>query len=349
MRLMQTSMRDQIACSFEYAPEWEFPERSNQVPRNDNIAHAVESGVHSQTPDSVAPDAKPVDVVSVNSVEVSEVPARKADAAAAVEAEAAPTEQAELAPAEKEVSAEPTPVESDTPAEKAEETETEDPLEGGSTKRDKVRKRVEELKEARRAALKETSVAVINNEVAVVSTEVKVETNKRIALSKGVALEMPTPNFSWIRNALLGNVETQLRAAEARAALDAVGTMGEDDEARAANVPWYTWARYRVFSRRHATKHRAANKLHKRVRILKDLKAQMVFTGGERNANPTPLQMMAANELAKRVIRDAYDEGLVGKEELGWYKTALTRVYFIQDEDDEFLSVLGSSLPSQQR
>lgn len=152
--------------------------------------------------------------------------------------------------------------------------------------------------------------------------------------------------FGGIRDSLVGNSEYVIRASQARAALDAVGTIGEDDVQTTANYPILSWVRHALFHKKHSTVHRAANKLHKRVKILKELKSQMLFHGSERPARPTNLQILSANELAKRVVRDAVDDDTITQKEAGWYKLALVKVYFIQDEDDTFLSCLANTAQS---
>jgi hypothetical protein len=153
---------------------------------------------------------------------------------------------------------------------------------------------------------------------------------------------MPRPGFAGILAYLRGDAVEICRASQMRALFASVDTMGEDDVAHQARIGVFTWLRARVFSG-HKTYHRATNKMFKRVKVLKELREQMIFHGAAGIRVKTPLAVNASAELARRVIRDALEDKVIEKSECGWYRKMLTELYFIEDEDEVFARLVASA------
>lgn len=136
-----------------------------------------------------------------------------------------------------------------------------------------------------------------------------------------------------------------VRAAEGQAALLAVGTNGERDIPVQPELSWFTRFKYSL-SAKHTKYHRASNKLHRRLRVLRVLRDRMIFAGVGHKRVRSDLNIAAAEELARKVIR----EDLESKESIitcagdaCWFKRALVEVYFVKDDDESFLELLGKS------
>lgn len=137
------------------------------------------------------------------------------------------------------------------------------------------------------------------------------------------------------------SVET-VRAAEGQAALLAVPTNGESVIPYLAELSWFTRFKYSL-SGKHAKYHRASNKLYKRLTVLRELRDRMIYAGVGHKRVRTDLNVAAAEEVARKVIREDLesDSPLLSKGEECWYKRALVEVYFIKDDDESFLELLG--------
>lgn len=137
--------------------------------------------------------------------------------------------------------------------------------------------------------------------------------------------------------------EDEERAAGAKATFISVGTTGESDVAYTTGQTFWVRLRNRLFGRSQCTYHRASNKMFKRMRVLRELREEMIFKGVEHKRVRDKLNLAAAEELAKRVVADAEEKGVVLAYERRWFKQALVETYFIGDDDDEFWTRMAAA------
>lgn len=133
------------------------------------------------------------------------------------------------------------------------------------------------------------------------------------------------------------------RAAEAKATFLGVGTLDEDDVEYVSGQSFLAKLRNRVVGRKYDTYHRAANKFHKRVRVLRELRETMLFMAVGHKRERTPLNVAAAEELARKVVSQEFPHRGIHEREARWYRAALVEVFFVKDDDDEFLARLGGA------
>lgn len=150
------------------------------------------------------------------------------------------------------------------------------------------------------------------------------------------------PLINW-RFQWRDRMEDEERAAVGKADLLAVGTNGEDDVPYASGQSFLTRLKNRLLGRSAKTYHRAANKFSKRVRILRGLRDEMIFNGVGHKRERNALNVAAAEELAKRVVSKAVEEGQIARIDSRWFKQALVESYFIKDDDDAWWASLGEA------
>jgi hypothetical protein len=148
------------------------------------------------------------------------------------------------------------------------------------------------------------------------------------------------PNIFCLGVPEFSAMTTRVRAAQAVAALVSEPTMGEESIAVEPRVGFLDRVGYALLGK-HKTYHRASNKFQKRIATLRELRELMIFKGIGHKRVRNPLNMAAAEELARRVLSDAEEEGKVGRRELGWYKRALVELYFVKDDDDTFFAQMA--------
>jgi len=107
-------------------------------------------------------------------------------------------------------------------------------------------------------------------------------------------------------------------------------------------------------TKKHTTRHRCANRYHRRVAIVKALvdmvkfEAPGVFTGSDADRR-------ALHLIVRRVVKSASEDGVqladghasIRNQEKAWYLKAVCTSYYIREEDDEFwdkLAVVGSAI-----
>jgi hypothetical protein len=100
---------------------------------------------------------------------------------------------------------------------------------------------------------------------------------------------------------------------------------------------------------KHNTKHRASNRFHRRVIVVKTLvngvkfEAPGTFTASEADRR-------ALHLIVRRVVRDALEKGVelpggkvtIRDQEKAWYLEAVRTAYYIQEEDDVFWARLAA-------
>lgn len=89
--------------------------------------------------------------------------------------------------------------------------------------------------------------------------------------------------------------------------------------------------------------HRASNRWHKRLATLRELREILLFESSEvrRIRSTTNETWVGIN--ARKVVTKAVESGKVDKRHAQWYRAALNEVFFIEDDDDEFLAALRTS------
>jgi len=175
-----------------------------------------------------------------------------------------------------------------------------------------------------------------------VSTDTPAPTPTPVAV-KPIYHPTRKPGFS-INFGVQDGIALKVRAAEAVAALVAVGTNGEDDVKYSASLSVVDRIKNFLVGRSHSVRHRAANKFHKRVRQLRELRDEMIFLGVAHKRIKTPLNEAAAHELARRIVKDAADRGEVAAGDRRWFCGALVESFFVRDDDDQFFAALGAAM-----
>lgn len=150
-----------------------------------------------------------------------------------------------------------------------------------------------------------------------------------------VAVNKRSPLFT-LRFKWRDRMQDAERAADAKAALLGVGTNGEVDVSMASGQSFLTKLANRVVGRSHKSYHRASNKMFKRLRTLRDLREEMLFSGVGHKRERNALNVAAAEELAKKVVSKAVDDQVIPRADVRWFKQALVETFFVRDDDDDF-------------
>nr|WRQ65199.1 hypothetical protein [Tolivirales sp.] len=137
-------------------------------------------------------------------------------------------------------------------------------------------------------------------------------------------------------------MEDEERAAEAVAQFLSVGTNDEADVAFMSGQGFWTRLLNRWYIR-HKSYHRASNKFCKRLRILRQLREEMIFTGVGHKRERSALNLAAAEELAKKVVTKAIDDKVIPPRDARWFKNGLVETYFVKDDDDTFWAGLAAA------
>jgi hypothetical protein len=103
----------------------------------------------------------------------------------------------------------------------------------------------------------------------------------------------------------------------------------------------------RLGEKTHNTRHRTANRFHKRVTVIK-LLVDLVKFKAPAKFTSSAADLRCLNLVVRQVIDDAVKDGVeysdrvltVRKQERAYYLKAVGAAYFIKDEDDEFWSSL---------
>jgi len=144
--------------------------------------------------------------------------------------------------------------------------------------------------------------------------------------------------FAW-----RDRLEDNERAAEGLAQFISVGTNGERDVPHVSGQGFLTRLLNRVAGRSHKSYHRASNKFHKRIVVLRELREEMIFTGVGHKRERTTLNLAAAEELARKVTSRAIEDGRIDGADSRWYKQGLVESFFIKDDDDAFWAGLAAA------
>lgn len=94
-------------------------------------------------------------------------------------------------------------------------------------------------------------------------------------------------------------------------------------------------------------KHRAANRFHRRVAVVKTLVNEVKFES-PCEFTSTPADKRALHLIVRRVVRDALEKGVeladgkvtIRNQEKAWYLAAVSTSYYIHEEDDEWFARL---------
>nr|WRQ65949.1 hypothetical protein [Tolivirales sp.] len=158
---------------------------------------------------------------------------------------------------------------------------------------------------------------------------------------KQVSVFKRTPLFGG-RCEWKDRMEDDERAAEGVAQFISVGTNGEADVAYMGGQDFWTRLlnRYYIRSRSY---HRASNKFCKRLRVLRELREDMIYTGVGHKRERTALNLAAAEELAKKVVSKAIEDGRIPARDARWFKNGLVETYFVRDDDDTFWTSLAQA------
>nr|WRQ65953.1 hypothetical protein [Tolivirales sp.] len=158
---------------------------------------------------------------------------------------------------------------------------------------------------------------------------------------KQVSVFKRTPLFGG-RCEWKDRMEDDERAAEGVAQFISVGTNGEADVTYMGGQDFWTRLlnRYYIRSRSY---HRASNKFCKRLRVLRELREDMIYTGVGHKRERTALNLAAAEELAKKVVSKAVEDGKIPPRDARWFKNGLVETYFVKDDDDTFWTSLAKA------
>nr|WRQ65085.1 hypothetical protein [Tolivirales sp.] len=158
---------------------------------------------------------------------------------------------------------------------------------------------------------------------------------------KQVSVFKRTPLFGG-RCEWKDRMEDDERAAEGVAQFISVGTNGEADVTYMGGQDFWTRLlnRYYIRSRSY---HRASNKFCKRLRVLRELREDMIYTGVGHKRERTALNLAAAEELAKKVVSKAIEDERIPARDARWFKNGLVETYFVRDDDDTFWTSLAQA------
>lgn len=163
------------------------------------------------------------------------------------------------------------------------------------------------------------------------------------------SLKGPQPTSAFKRGPLFSSrcewkdrMEDEERAAEGIAQFLSVGTNGEPDVTFMSGQSFWTRLLNRYYIR-HKSYHRASNKFCKRLRTLRVLREDMIFTGVGHKRERTNLNLAAAEELAKKIVTKAVDDGVIDSRDARWFKSGLVETYFVRDDDDTFWAGLAAA------
>jgi hypothetical protein len=79
------------------------------------------------------------------------------------------------------------------------------------------------------------------------------------------------------------------------------------------------------------------------MKLLRNLREDMIYTGVGHKRERTNLNLAAAEELAKKVVSKAIDDGIVEARDARWFKNGLVETYFVRDDDDAFWASLAAA------
>lgn len=150
------------------------------------------------------------------------------------------------------------------------------------------------------------------------------------------------PLLSW-RFGWRDRMEDRERAAEGVAQFIGIGTNGEQDIPMVTGQGFWTRLANRMVGRSHKSYHRASNKFVKRARVLRLLREEMIFAGVGHKRERTALNVAAAEELARKVVSNAIDGGVVDKGDARWYRSGLVESFFVKDDDDQFWAGIAAA------
>lgn len=90
--------------------------------------------------------------------------------------------------------------------------------------------------------------------------------------------------------------------------------------------------------------HRASNRWHKRLGLLRQMREELLFESAEIRRVRTPTNETWVGINARRIVQKAVDDGRVERRHCQWFRSALVEVFYIEDDDDTFTGVLRGSL-----
>lgn len=132
-----------------------------------------------------------------------------------------------------------------------------------------------------------------------------------------------------------------------------VGLGGEEDRTYGVPTSWLpTLNRLKVMIFRpsiasKASRHRAANRARRNMRVIKELVQELKFERGM--AQNTKADRACLEVLAKPIVEKAVKEGRIDNYSKAFVKRMVVELYFVKDEDEELLDTLdsvGSMVPA---
>lgn len=136
---------------------------------------------------------------------------------------------------------------------------------------------------------------------------------------------------------------TRVRASEVKAGFLSTSY---DEEPEAAYGPKNGWYDLLVskFGGSYSKYHRAANRWHKRLALLRVMREELLFESAEVRRVRTPTNEVWVGITARKIVQRAIGDGQIERRHCQWYRAALVEVFFMEDDDDTFAAALRGSL-----
>jgi len=89
--------------------------------------------------------------------------------------------------------------------------------------------------------------------------------------------------------------------------------------------------------------HRASNRWHGRLKLLRELREELRFESAEIRQVRDKTNEAWVGINARKIITKYVDNGALERRHSSWFRAALVEVFFMKDDDDEFMSQLRTS------
>ncbi|APG76494.1 hypothetical protein 1 [Hubei tombus-like virus 7] len=148
-------------------------------------------------------------------------------------------------------------------------------------------------------------------------------------------LDSVLPRFTIFRQAA-----TQLHADEVKVSFRNASV---DDEPELGEVAQHRFRDVALGAVSHRKYHRAANRWHQRLRLLRQLREELIFESSEVKRVRTDANVAWIAIGARKLVAKQVEEGKIDRRHARWFRSALTETFFLKDDDDEFVDTLRGS------
>lgn len=116
-----------------------------------------------------------------------------------------------------------------------------------------------------------------------------------------------------------------------------------DDEPELKDTPQHRVSDVLLGAKAHGKYHRAANRWHQRLRLLRKLREELIFESSEVKRVRTDANVAWIAIGARKLVAKNVEEGVIDRRHARWFRAALTETFFLKDDDDEFVETLRGS------